>query len=131
MPLSIGEFTRDRSRRFTLKSFIPARKFTQKSGMYSFGVLMYFMATGEPSFKNRQFDRDLVCDIMGGLRPSMHQRNLLSVNTDNRPDAETFCKYFNQVAWLNLLKNIASFTFFCTCSCLQASRRFESMTYTI
>jgi len=29
------------------------------------------IATGEPPFRDREFDRGLVCDIMGGLRPSM------------------------------------------------------------
>ena len=46
-------------------------KFTQKSDVYSFGIIMYLMATGEPPFRDRQFDRDLACDIMGGLRPTM------------------------------------------------------------
>ena len=32
---------------------------------------MYLIATGEPPFRDRQFDRGLACDIMGGLRPSM------------------------------------------------------------
>jgi len=47
------------------------RKFIQKSDVYSFGIIMYLIATGEPPFRDRQFDRDLVRDIMGGLRPSM------------------------------------------------------------
>src|SRR5205823_11381407 len=47
------------------------RKFTKKSDIYSFGLVMYLVATGEPPFRDRQFDRDLACDIMGGLRPSM------------------------------------------------------------
>ena len=46
-------------------------KFTQKSDVYSFGIIMYLIATGEPPFRDRQFDKDLVRDIMGGLRPSM------------------------------------------------------------
>jgi len=29
------------------------------------------MATGEPPFRGRQFDRSLVCGVMGGLRPPM------------------------------------------------------------
>ena len=32
---------------------------------------MYLIATGNPPFKDRHFNRDLVCDIMGELRPSM------------------------------------------------------------
>ena len=31
----------------------------------------YLIATGEPPFRDRQFDRNLLYDIMGGLRPSM------------------------------------------------------------
>src|SRR6185312_9034036 len=46
-------------------------KFTQESDVYSFGIIMYLVATGEPPFRDRQFDKALVCDIMGGLRPSM------------------------------------------------------------
>ena len=32
---------------------------------------MYLIATGESPFRDREFDRGLVCDIMGGLRPLM------------------------------------------------------------
>ena len=31
-------------------------KFTQKSDVYSSGIIMYLMATGEPPFRDRQFD---------------------------------------------------------------------------
>src|SRR6185436_14107040 len=41
-------------------------RFTQKSDIYSFGIIMYLIANGEPPFRDRQFDRGLVCDIMGG-----------------------------------------------------------------
>src|SRR6185436_9421912 len=42
-----------------------------KSDIYAFGIIMYLIASGEPPFRDRQFDGDLICDIMGGLRPSM------------------------------------------------------------
>src|SRR5438128_5081891 len=46
-------------------------KFTQKSDIYSFGILMHQFASGEKPFRNRSFDRDLVCDILRGLRPEI------------------------------------------------------------
>jgi hypothetical protein len=32
---------------------------------------MYLVATGEPPFRDRSFDMYLVCDILGGLRPTL------------------------------------------------------------
>jgi hypothetical protein len=32
---------------------------------------MYLVATGEPPFRDKPFDQGLVCDILGGLRPTM------------------------------------------------------------
>src|SRR5438132_4305811 len=80
------------------------RKFIQKSEVYSFGIIMYLIATGEPPFRDREFDRDLACDIMGGLRPSMpdsapEEYNKLAerccdADPDKRPDAETLYRDF-------------------------------------
>ena len=59
---------------------------------------MHLIATGEPPFRDRQFDRGLVCDIMGGLRPSMPDsapdeykklaEQCCDADPDKRPDAE-------------------------------------------
>src|SRR5438132_1195397 len=72
-------------------------KFTKKSDIYSFGIIMYLIATGEPPFRDRQFDRDLLCDISGGLRPSMPDsapeeykklaERCCDADPDKRPDA--------------------------------------------
>ena len=47
------------------------RKFTQESDVYSFGIIMHLLATGEPPFRDRQFDTSLIREIMDGLRPPM------------------------------------------------------------
>ena len=67
--------------------------------MYSFGIIMYLMATGEPPFRDKQFNRDLVCDILGGLRPLMPDsapeeymklaKRCCDADPDKRPDAWT------------------------------------------
>ena len=79
------------------------RKFTQKSDVYSFGIIAYLIATGEQPFRDRQFDRDLVCDILGGLRPSMPDsapeeykklaERCCDADPDKRPDAKELDDY--------------------------------------
>ena len=59
---------------------------------------MYLIATSKPPFKNRQFDGDLACNVIG-LRPSMpdsapeEYKKLAELccdaDPDKRPDAKT------------------------------------------
>ena len=77
--------------------------------MYSFGIIMYLIATGEPPFRDRKFDRDLICDIMGGLRPSMPDsapeeykklaERCCDADPDKRPDAETLANGIEKLIW--------------------------------
>jgi len=88
-------------------------EFTQKSDIYSFGILMYQIASGEPPFRDRTFDRDLVGDIVGGLRPTMPDeapesykklaKRCCDSNPNKRPDAEMIELYHEDVAWLNTI----------------------------
>ena len=63
---------------------------------------MYLIATGEPPFRDREFDRGLVCDILGGLQPSMPDsapegykkfaKQCCDADPDKRPDAYPLCR---------------------------------------
>src|SRR5438128_8030420 len=49
-----------------------SRKFTRKSDIYSFGIIMYQIANGEPPFRNWLSDDNLLAmRICNGLRPEM------------------------------------------------------------
>src|SRR6185312_1496643 len=75
------------------------RKFTQASDVYSFGIIMHLMATGEPPFRDRQFDTSLIHEIMDGLRPPMPDsapeeykklaERCCDADPDKRPDSST------------------------------------------
>jgi len=75
------------------------RKFTQKSDIYSFGIIMHLIATGKPPFEHSQFDGDSISNVMGGLRPLMpdsapeeYKKFAMSccdTDPDKRPDADT------------------------------------------
>ena len=73
---------------------------------------MYLIATGEPPFRDRQFNRDLACDIMSGLRPSMPDsapeeykklaKWCCDADPDKRPDAK---RLFIDIEWLMIEVN--------------------------
>jgi len=86
-------------------------KFTQKSDVYSFGIIMHLMATGEPPFRDREFDRYLLCDILNGLRPTMPDsapdiykklaQRCCNADPDKRPIADTLWMHIALIDSLN------------------------------
>src|SRR6185312_16092341 len=80
------------------------RKFTQESDVYSFGIIMHLLATGESPFRDRQFDTSLIREIMDGLRPPMPDsapeeykklaERCCNADPDKRPYADTL---FNDI----------------------------------
>jgi serine/threonine protein kinase len=65
---------------FIAPEVFSTRKFTYASAIYAFGIIVYLVATGEPPFRDRSFDKDLVCDILGGL----DQRCLIQHQTSTK-----------------------------------------------
>ncbi|POG59980.1 kinase-like domain-containing protein [Rhizophagus irregularis DAOM 181602=DAOM 197198] len=45
--------------------------YTQESDIYSFGMIMYFVATGRQPFYDRAHDHQLALDICKGVRPEI------------------------------------------------------------
>ena len=70
--------------------------------VHTLSIIMFLIATGEPPYRDKKFDRALICDIMGGLRPSMPDsasegykklaEQCCDADPDKRPDTRTIWK---------------------------------------
>src|SRR5436190_12521010 len=72
--------------------------YTQAADIYSFGMVMYFVATGKQPFADCAHDQDLVLSICNGIRPEITEKDAPKCyidlmkrcwdpNPDNRPNA--------------------------------------------
>jgi serine/threonine protein kinase len=80
------------------------KPYTQAADIYSFGMIMYFVATGRQPFSNCAHDEILVLDICKGIRPEINDQEVvpkcymdlmkrcLDLNPDNRPKATEIVK---------------------------------------
>ncbi|POG66000.1 kinase-like domain-containing protein [Rhizophagus irregularis DAOM 181602=DAOM 197198] len=71
--------------------------YTQAADIYSFGMIMYFVATGKQPFGNRAHDYDLALDICKGANPEISEpeapsnyidlmKKCWDLDKNNRPD---------------------------------------------
>jgi serine/threonine protein kinase len=77
--------------------------YTQAADMYSFGMVMYFVATGRQPFDGRAHDQVLALNICNGIRPEISEKDAPKCyidlvnkcwdpNPDNRPNATEILK---------------------------------------
>ncbi|CAB5367137.1 unnamed protein product [Rhizophagus irregularis] len=73
------------------------RPYTQESDIYSFGMIMYFVATERQPFYNRAHDHQLALDICKGVKPEINEpevpkcyidlmKKCLDINPSSRPN---------------------------------------------
>ncbi|CAB5396514.1 unnamed protein product [Rhizophagus irregularis] len=73
------------------------KPYTQAADIYSFGMIMYFVATGRQPFDNRAHDYNLALDICKGIRPEISEpeapryyidlmKKCWDLDKNNRPD---------------------------------------------
>jgi serine/threonine protein kinase len=69
------------------------KPYTKAADIYSFGMIMYFVATGKQPFANREHDQNLALDICRGIRPEINEKeipkcyiNLMKKCWDSDPD---------------------------------------------
>ncbi|RGB26850.1 kinase-like domain-containing protein [Rhizophagus diaphanus] len=74
------------------------KPYTQAADIYSFGMIMYFTATGKQPFDNCAHDHHLTLEICNGIRPEINEleapkcyidlmKRCWDSNPDNRPNA--------------------------------------------
>src|SRR3954468_1888745 len=75
------------------------KPYTQAADIYSFGMVMYFVATYRQPFADHAHDQDLALSICNGIRPEITEKEAPKCyidlmkkcwdpNPDNRPNAE-------------------------------------------
>jgi serine/threonine protein kinase len=98
---------------FVAPEVLKGRPYTQAADIYSFGMIMYFVATTKQPFANCAHDNILATMICNGIRPEISEKEAPKCyidlmnrcwdsNPDNRPSAneieeliELFCKSCN------------------------------------
>src|SRR5439155_13467226 len=86
--------------------------YTQKSDIYSFGILMSVISTGQQPFNDKAHGHGLMLKICEGLRPAFSNNTpkfyielaykCMDADPDNRPTAEEIFKTIN--FWKDILK---------------------------
>ncbi|CAB4433150.1 unnamed protein product [Rhizophagus irregularis] len=80
------------------------KPYTQAADIYSFGMIMYFAATGRQPFDDCAHDHYLALDICNGIRPIINEpeapksyidlmKKCLDSNPENRPDIDKLSPY--------------------------------------
>ncbi|UZO16468.1 uncharacterized protein OCT59_007856 [Rhizophagus irregularis] len=93
----------DKSKIYGIMSYVApevlrGKPYTKAADIYSFGMIMYFVATGRQPFSDRAHDKLLALDICNGIRPKLYElkapkcyaelmKRCWASVPDNRPDA--------------------------------------------
>jgi serine/threonine protein kinase len=80
-----------------------SKPYTQAADIYSFGMIMYFVATGRQPFDNCAHDYKLAIDLYKGVKPELNEpeapksyinlmKKCLDLNPTNRPNVTVLCQ---------------------------------------
>ncbi|CAB5388509.1 unnamed protein product [Rhizophagus irregularis] len=83
---------------YVASEVLRGKSYTQAADIYSFGMIMYFVATGKQPFADRAHDESLALEICEGIRPEINElevpkiyvdlmKKCWDLNPDNRPNS--------------------------------------------
>ncbi|GBC07877.1 hypothetical protein RclHR1_07750004 [Rhizophagus clarus] len=82
------------------------KPYTQSADIYSFGMIMYFVATGRQPFNDCAHDHNLALDICNGVRPEINEQeatksyiDLMKKCWDSNPENRPTITEFKELFW--------------------------------
>ncbi|RIA85659.1 kinase-like domain-containing protein [Glomus cerebriforme] len=97
---------------YVAPEILRGNSYTQSADIYSFGMIMYFVATGRQPFADFAHDELLALEICKGRRPEIDEQKCWDLHLDNRPNVTEieelillFCKSYENIFAIEDIEN--------------------------
>jgi serine/threonine protein kinase len=104
---------------YVASEVLRGKSYTQAADIYSFGMIMYFVATGKQPLADRAHDEFLALDICKGIRPEINElgvpkiyvdlmKKCWDLNPGNRPNSIEIYDQFEKINRMRATLNVTA-----------------------
>ncbi|EXX66583.1 uncharacterized protein OCT59_007943 [Rhizophagus irregularis] len=104
---------------YVASEVLRGKSYTQAADIYSFGMIMYFVATGKQPFADRAHDEFLALEICKGIRPEINElgvpkiyvdlmKKCWDLNPGNRPNSIEIYAQFEEINRMQGMLNVTA-----------------------